>query len=266
MPGRRCLRRPSGHQTTGTTYTARLLLALSFVHSLEGDLPGVQRHATRLLQMGETHNLLESTAFAHYHLGMVAYYQADTETACYHLTAAIRNGQLADPNTYLHANCALALIHYTDNQPEKADEIAQALGEYALPADNAVLLGIANALKAELARTGHLNERQLVAKPSIRATEAGGAFLRAPIHPDQNSYRPGSSSAHRNAHDLLKRLHDFFTSVHNTHCLIEVTGAESPASRCRRRSTASALADLERALDLARQSRRIRPFLDAGHE
>lgn len=254
-----------GHQTTGSTYTARLLLALSFVDWLEGDLPGVQRNVTRLLQLGDKHELLESTSFGNYHLGMAAYYLADTEKACYHLMAAIKNGQLADPNTFLHASCALALFYQTENQPEKADEIAQSLVEYAMQAGNAVLLGSANALTAELAlHRGHLSEAIKWARdfPSGQPKQVVRFFV-----PQFTQARifiaQGDPSSHRNAHDLLKRLHDFFTSVHNTHCLIEVLVLKVLLQDAAG-DQASALADLERALDLARQSRRIRPFLDAG--
>ena len=92
---------PARHETAGSTYTTRLLLTLSFIDWLEGDLTGVQRNAARLLQLGQAHELLESTAFGHYHLGMTAFYLADTETARLHLAAAVKNGRLVDPNTFL---------------------------------------------------------------------------------------------------------------------------------------------------------------------
>lgn len=254
-----------GHETTGSTYTARLLLALSFVDWLEGDLIGVQRNAARLLQLGQAHDLLESTAFGHYHLGMAAYYLADAERVRLHLVAAVRNGRLVDPNTFLHANCALALFYQTDNQPEKADEIAQSLVGYSVQANNAVLLSSASALTAELAlRRGHLTEafkwaRGFSSGPPKQAVRFFvPQFTQAKILIAQ-----GTPTAYRSASDLLSQLHDFFTSVHNTHCLIEVLTLKALLDDAAG-DQPTALAHLESALDMAYQSRRIRPFLDSG--
>lgn len=254
-----------GHETAGSIYTARLLLTLSFIDWLEGDLTGVQRNASLWLKLGHTVDLLESAAFAHYHLGMAAYYLADTEEACLHLAAAIKNGQLVDPNTYLHASCALALLYQSENQPENADEIAQSLVEYAMQLDNAQLLGSANALTGELAmRRGHLSEAIKWARvfPSETTKQALRFFVpqftQAKIFIAQ-----GEPNAHRKAHALLNRLQDFFKSVHNTHCLIEVLTLKSMLHDAAGNQTA-ALAELEGALDLAHHSRRMRPFLDMG--
>jgi LuxR family maltose regulon positive regulatory protein len=255
----------SGHETTGTTYTSRLLLTLCFVDWLEGDLAGVQRHAARLLDMGQANGLLESIAFGHYHLGVTAYYLADSETAHFHLTEAVRNGKIVDPNTYVHANCALALTHFTDNQPDKADEIGQALSAYAVKAQNTALLGIANALNAELdIRMGRLEaadnwSRNLAAEPPKQAVR----FFVPQFTQIKNLVLQGSSSAHRKAYDLLNQLHDFFSSVHNTHCLIDVLVLKTMLHDASGDQPAG-LTDLERALDLAHPSQRIRPFLDFG--
>jgi LuxR family maltose regulon positive regulatory protein len=254
-----------GHETAGSIYAARLLLTLSFIDWLEGDLAGVKRNASRWLKLGQTTNLLESAAFAHYHLGMAAYYLADTEEACLHLAAAIKNGQLVDPNTYLHASCALALLYQSENQPEKADEIAQSLAEYAMQVDNAQLFGSANALTAELAmRRGHLGEAVKWARdfPSGAPKQAVRFFVpqftQAKIFIAQDGPK-----THRKAHALLNRLQDFFTSVHNTHCLIEVLSLKSMLHDAAG-DHAAALAELEGALNLAHLSRRLRPFLDMG--
>jgi LuxR family maltose regulon positive regulatory protein len=255
----------SGHETTGTTYTSRLLLTLCFVDWFEGDLAGVQRHAKRLLETGQANDLLESIAFAHYHLGMAAYYLADSETAFLHLTEAVRNGKIIDPNTYVHANCALALTYCMDNQPEKADEIGQALRAYAMAAQNTTLLGIANALNAELdLRMGRLKaadswSRNLAPEPPKQAVR----FFVPHFTQIKNLVLQDSSPAHRKAHDLLKQLHDFFSSIHNTHCLIEVLALKTMLHDAVGDQPA-ALADLENALDLAHPSQRIRPFLDFG--
>ena len=254
-----------GHETAGGIYTARLLLTLSFIDWLEGDLAGVQRNASLWLKLGQTVDLLESAAFAHYHLGMAAYYLADTEEAFIHLTAAIKNGRLVDPNTFLHASCAMALLYQSKNQPEKADEIAQSLIEYAMQVDNALLLGIANALTAELAvRRGHLSGAIKWARdfPSEAPKQAVRFFVpqftQAKIFIAQ-----GEPHAHRKAHALLNRLQDFFTPVHNTHCLIEVLSLKSMLHDAAGDQT-TALAELEGALNLAHLSRRLRPFLDMG--
>jgi ATP/maltotriose-dependent transcriptional regulator MalT len=252
-------------ETAGSTYSARLLLTLSFIDWLEGDLSGVRHNAARLLKLSHTYDLLESKAFGDYHLGLVSYYLAETEKAREHLTAAVKMGQLVDPNTYIHGNCALSLSYQAGGQPEKASEIAQTLVDYALQTQNTGLLQTVKAFNAELAlRQGRVSEAGHWARehPSEPSKQAMRFFVpqmtRAKILLVQ-----GTRKSRQESLGLLARLHEFYESVHNKHCLIEVLALKALLHDAEGDRPA-ALADLADALILAQPSRRKRPFLDLG--
>jgi LuxR family maltose regulon positive regulatory protein len=209
--------------------------------------------------------LIESTAFGHYHLGMAAYYLAETAKAHFHLGAAVQKGRIVDPNTYLHANCALALSYQTENQAKKANEISRSLVEYAVEASNPTLLTIANALSAELAlHQGRLSEAAKWAMdfPAGQPKQAVRFFV-PQFTLAKILIAQGETTAFSKTQELLDQLQGFFTSIHNTHCLIEVLALKALLYDATG-DHASALSDLEGALNLAKKSRRKRPFLDAG--
>jgi LuxR family maltose regulon positive regulatory protein len=252
-------------ETASSTYSARLLLTLSFIDWLEGDLSGLRHNAAQLLKLGHTYNLLESKTFGNYHLGLVSYYHAETETAREHLTAAVKIGQLVDPNTYIHGNCALSLSYQAADQPGKASEIAQTLIDYALQTQNTGLLQTVKAFNAELAlRQGRISEAGHWAReyPSEPPGQAMRFFVpqmtRAKILLVQ-----GTPTSRQEALGLLVRLNEFYKSVHNKHCLIEVLALKAMLHDATGDRPA-ALADLAEALILAHPSRRKQPFLDLG--
>jgi LuxR family maltose regulon positive regulatory protein len=252
-------------EPAGSTYSARLLLALSFIDWLEGDLSGVRQNAAQLLKLGHTYDLLESKTFGNYHLGLVAYYLAETETAREHLTAAVKWGQIVDPNTYIHGNCALALSYQAGDQPGKASQIAQTLVEYALQTQNTGLLQTVKALNAELAlRQGRISEAGHWAKEhSSEPPKQAMRFFVPQMTLAKILLAQGTATSRQESLGLLARLHEFYESVHNKHCLIEVLALKAMLHDAAGDRPA-ALADLAEALILAHPSRRKRPFLDLG--
>jgi LuxR family maltose regulon positive regulatory protein len=255
----------SDDETDGSTYTARLLLTLCFVDWLEGDLSGVQQQASRLLQLGNNHGLMESKTFGDYHLGMVHYYRANAETAQAHLAQAAKNGRLVDPNTYIHANCALALSFQTSGQPDKSNAIARELVEYALQAKNTDLLSTADALTAELAlRQERLDAAAKWARESTPEPPKQAMRFFVPLFTRARILIAQATPTQRRcARNLLEQQNEFYLSVHNTHCLIEILALKAVLHAAEDHQQ-KALTDLGEALTLAHHSRRIRPFLDYG--
>jgi LuxR family maltose regulon positive regulatory protein len=252
-------------ETASSTYSARLLLTLSFIDWLEGDLSGVRQNATQLLKLGHTYDLLESKAFGDYHLGLVSYYISETEKAREHLMAAVKWGQIVDPNTYIHGNCALALSYQADDQPEKASEISQTVVEYALQTQNTGFLQTAKALNAELAlRRGRISEAShwVGEYPSEPPRQAMRFFVPQMTRAKVLLYQRRPASR-RESLSLLNRLHEFYESIHNKHCLIEVLALRAILHDAEGDRPA-ALTDLANALILAHPSRRKQPFLDLG--
>ena len=252
-------------ETAGGTYTARLLLTLCFIDWLEGDLIGLRQNATQLLKVGGTDDLLESKSFGAYHLGLVSYYFGETEKAREYLTVAVKGGQIVDPNTYVHGSCALALSYQAGGQPDKVNEIAHSLIDYALQSQNTGLLLIAKAFNAELA----LRQKNLA-----KAAHWANEYTADPLTQTMRFFVPqltqarillaqGSRSSHHKAHELLNRLHEFYTSINNKHCLIEVLTLKSMLSDAQGDEPA-AVAHLTEALVLAEPGQRKYPFLDSG--
>jgi tetratricopeptide (TPR) repeat protein len=225
----------------------------------------VRQNAAQLLKLGHTYDLLESKTFGNYHLGLVSYYLAETETAREHLTAAVKWGEIVDPNTYIHGNCALALSSQAGGQPEKANEIAQTLVEYALQSQNTGLLQTAKALNAELAlRQGRISEASHWAREHASETPRQAMrFFMPQMTRAKILLFQGTPPSRQEALVLLVRLHEFYESVHNKHCLIEVLALKAMLHDAAGDRPA-ALADLAEALILAHPSRRKQPFLDLG--
>jgi LuxR family maltose regulon positive regulatory protein len=73
----------------------------------------------------------------------------------------------------------------------------------------------------------------------------------------------GTATSRQESLGLLARLHEFYESVHNKHCLIEVLALKAMLHDAIGDRPA-ALADLAEALILAHPSRRKQPFLDLG--
>jgi LuxR family maltose regulon positive regulatory protein len=73
----------------------------------------------------------------------------------------------------------------------------------------------------------------------------------------------GTATSRQESLGLLARLHEFYESIHNKHCLIEVLALKAMLHDAIGDRPA-ALADLAEALILAQPSRRIRPFVDLG--
>lgn len=252
-------------ETAGDTYAARMLLALCWIDWLEGDLTSVRQHAGLILKIGHTHDLLESMAFGDYLLGIVSYYLAETENARSCLRAAVKNGYLVDPNTYIHGNCALALSYQAECQPEKASQISQAMIEHALQSQNTTMLHTAKAFTAELAlRQGHMAEAvQWAREQAPDAPRQALRFFVPQLTLARILIAQDTTITRQKADDLLERLHVFYGSIHNKHLLIEVLSLKAMLHDSEGDRSA-ALADLENALILAHPSRRIHPFLDLG--
>jgi len=73
----------------------------------------------------------------------------------------------------------------------------------------------------------------------------------------------GTSESQERAATLLTRLHDFFTSIHNTRFLIDVLALQAILHDARG-DVPKALSALGRAITLAEPGGLIRPFLDLG--
>jgi LuxR family maltose regulon positive regulatory protein len=253
--------------TGGSTYSARLLLTLCFIDWLEGNFTDLQQHARQLLTVGRESDLLESKTFGNYHLGIMYYCLGDTDKALTYLNPAIQKGLLTDPNTYLHASCARALLYQNEGQSDKAHRTVREMFQHSLQSKNTALLQITRALNAEISlRQGNEGDalswaREYAFDPLKQAVR----FFVPQLTQAKILMTKGTITEKKTACDMLGRMHEFFGTRHNKHCMIEVCALKSTYLYSEGDQSA-ALSELKTALGLAYQSKRAQPFLSLGQD
>lgn len=251
--------------TSDSTYSARLLLTLCFIDWLECNFTDLQQHANQLITVGRDKDLLESKTFGNYHLGVMHYYLGDTEKALTYLKPAIKKGRLTDPNTYLHANCARALLYQNDGQAERAYKVVEEMVQYSLQSKNNALLQITRALNAEISlRQGNEGDalswaREYAFDPLKQAVR----FFVPQLTQAKILMTKGTPPEKKTANDMLDRMQEFFGTRHNKHCMIEVCALKS-IYLFTEGDQSAALSELKTALGLAYQSKRLQPFISSG--
>jgi LuxR family maltose regulon positive regulatory protein len=181
------------------------------------------------------------------------------------LAAAVNDVKIGNVFNYAHSAFALALTYQAQNRPSEARETAELVVKYSLDTNNVPLLQMAHAFQAELAlRQGKMSE----------ASHWARSFDPEPYHAAHRFYVPqltlakillaeDTAESRQSAADLLARLHDFFTSIHNIRFLIDVLAVQSLVDDAQGDEPA-ALDILERAVHLAEPGGWIRLFVDLG--
>lgn len=247
------------------TYRARLMFSECFINWIETDLNALKRIAKQVLNFGQEHGLVESTSFAHYFLGIAHYCLNDIETAEKHLVSGAKQGRMSNINTFVHSSFALALSYQNQGLHNEAQNTAEEVIDHAIQTGNSALLKSAQAFQAELAL------RQDRSAEAIRWAQN---YDPDPLTAALRFYIPhltlakvliaqGTKSSIKKAANLLNQMKDFYSSTHNTSCLIHVL-ALSALLYDAQGNEAEALSALGRALTLAEPGGLIRPFLDLG--
>jgi LuxR family maltose regulon positive regulatory protein len=249
----------------GTTYHSRLLVTLCFVHWIAANLTGLRQVAIQCLQLGREANLVETIGFANYFMGIVHYHHNETAATEKYLSAIVKSRYIPNTLNFAHSAFALALVYQAQGRPGEAQEVAESVIAHALDSQNTDLLQISQAFQAELAfRRGRIAE----------TTQWAENFELHPIAPGFRFYVPqitlakafitlGTGDNHQRAVDLLSRLHNYYTSIHNIRFQIEVLALQALLHDVQGDEPA-AMSALERALTLAEPGGFIRPFLDLG--
>ena len=248
-----------------TTYHARLLTTLCFMHWVQADLIRLQQTADQLLKLGLELDLPESIGIARYSLGVSHYCCNQPAAAAKNLVVAVNDINIGNIFNFAHSAFALALSYQAQGRPSEAREVGELVVNYSLDTNNVPLLQLARAFQAELAlRQGNMAE----------ASHWASTFDPEPFRAAHRFYVPqltlakillaqDTTESRGRAADVLARLHDFFTSIHNTRFLIDVLALGALLNDAQG-NQAAALEKLKRAVHLAEPGGWIRLFVDLG--
>ncbi len=257
-------------QVTKSSYHARLLVALCFLHGIDGSIQDLQQTATRYLQLGQENDLAETIAHAHFFLGMSSYEYNDLETALYHLASVARNIEaiyLANRNNYIHSGFVLALVYHEMGLASEAASITDDIVILALRVNNPYILSLVKAFKAELSlRTGNFSE----------AFEWEKSFDTLLLRPAYRFYVPqltlakvylakGIEKSLNKAESLLSTLHEYYVRTNNRNMQIKVLALQAllySKLQCCKQS----ITKLSDSLSLAEPRGFIRTFVDLGDD
>jgi LuxR family maltose regulon positive regulatory protein len=247
------------------TFRTRLLFGLCFINWLQADLSSLQQVARQVLDDGLEHDLLESTSFARYFLGIAHYRRNEVERAEENLFSAVKEGRAVNINTFVHSSFALAFTYQAQGRQSEAREVTSRVMDHALSSGNSALLETTRAFQAELAvRQGRGTE----------ALQWAQSYELEPLAPMLRLYLPHltwtkvllaqkTDSARRKAAHMLDRMSEFFASTHNSAVLIDVKLQQAFLWEMQAERE-KALDALQQAIKLSQPGGQIRPFLDLG--
>ncbi len=254
-------------ETLRTTQHTRLLTTLGFLQWAEADLIRLEQTAQELFKLSMELELTESLQIARYFLGVCHYCRNDLDGAERNLTVAAKTTNVVNIFNFTHSAFVLALVYQSQGRPSEARELNQMVISYSLKTGHTAMLQMAYAFEAELAvRQGNFTE----------ANHWGKTFAPEPFRAAHRFYVPqltmakvllakGTPESQGRAIALLNRLHEFFTSIHNTRFLIDVLALQALAYDALG-DEPKALSALGKSITLAEPGGFIRPFLDLGRE
>ena len=127
-----------------------LTFAMPYLGWLEGDLDAVERYATQMAAIGKRFGLEDSTAAAHYFLGIAAYERNRLHEADEHLAITLDLRFVAATIMPMQAGMALALSAHAQGRLAEADDTAAAMMQHVLDTRSEFHQPIALAFLAEL--------------------------------------------------------------------------------------------------------------------
>ena len=256
----------SGEPAHGRAFQIRLLIGACLIHWFAADLPGLAQAATQILNgSDQSGSQMETTTWAHHHLGVCHYERNDLAEAEHQLTAVVRQPYQTHVQCYLNSAAALALAYQAQGQPDKAREIAAQMVSFALEIHGTVGLFLAKAFQAELAlRQGRLAEAvSWTEQNDVPLSIPRPFFYRPPLTLARILLAQDTPNSRQQAGQVLSELYDYYTAIHYTSVVIEVLALQALLYQAQDHAQA-ALDALQRAIELAEPGGFIRAFVDLG--
>lgn len=260
------LRTLDGARGTGT-FQGRVLMTLGFLHWIAGDLDVVAQTGVSLLDLARTHDLPETGTAGAYFQGIASYQLGELARAESLLACAAQGREVANSFYRTHATLALSLVQQARGREVDARHTASAFLGDLLERGVSAQVPVARALVAELAlRQGRHSE----AVKWARTFESGTSALHYGSYvPHLTAARAwlaeGTTAALDRANELLVRLNDFFSSIHNVRFTIEARALLALMHDARGDAEA-ARSLLGEAVKQAQPGGYIRLFVDLGPE
>ena len=251
----------------GATLMTRLLMTLCYIHWMDADLKHLglaAKETENLCLQSELWEVLSGAvhfkAAVHYDQNELSAVEADLQDTLE--KKAIFNTEFRALNLIISA-----LTHDALENSDEAGRIAESLHELAVRTHNSYLIGLSEALAAELAvRQGRTAE----------ALKWADQYDPEPFVPMYAFFSPtmclakilvldDGAASHKRAQALLPRLEDYLAGIHNKRFLIETIALRAMLSD-KTGDAVLALEQLGRAVSLAQPGGFIRLFVDLGSE
>lgn len=247
--------------------TARLLVTLIWIYWLDGDLTNSMETARRLYELSQEHDMVWSTSYACYFLGVAHLDRNELDAAEKHLAHLIENPYRYPMQNVGQGAFPLALVYQTKGQEKKARDVAQFVSDLAFEKQNDLFAELAEVFQAELElRRGHamvaINWAQHYVPGEFRAMQRHFlpelTYAKALLAQDTHASRA-------KADDLLSAMKTHAQAIYNNSALIRVLVLQALLAAMRGKET-DVVAILEQAVRLGELGGWIRPFVELGPE
>ena len=247
---------------------ARAFAGICFTDWMVDDLVTLEERARQLLAFSQTSDMSETTGWAHYHLSCALYEKNDLNSAERHTRV------LLDDSNYnvrigpqIHAGFILASVQHAQNQPNKARQVLEQLGEMVLARRINAYHAILNAFKADLAaRQGNLElaahwlETQA---PLLPPTSSMQLFYAYQLTAPRVLLALNTPASLAQAETVLADVSTYVRRIHNTHFLIRVLTMQALCYDAQGKH-AAALNVLKQAVLTAEPGGSLRCFVDCS--
>ncbi len=251
----------------GTSLHARCILALCFVHSMEGDMESLLRSSTELLALGQEYSLGESVSLARYFLGSAHWDRNDLEAAKSVLEPLARERVPFQISSQAHGVYLLAKIRALQGQPRESKELLSALASGALGRQHIELIRLADFFAADVAlQQGHRRQAMLWAERFEPNLEGPWWLSQLPeLTWIKVLIASESEEDRKRGRVALAELAENLETYCHRRLRLEAKAIQAIDEQ-RQGDSESAKRCLQEAVDLARPRGIIRPFLDLGPE
>ncbi|MFN8379247.1 MAG: LuxR C-terminal-related transcriptional regulator [Anaerolineae bacterium] len=248
-------------------YTMRILIALCFVHLLNGETDRLQQTASVLVERASTTNLPTLSCWGHYFFGVALYLQNEPELAAAHFQIPIEHRFSVQALTGRASYVGLILSHIAQGNTSEALAVLSQLGEYDVTLLGAET-GITRSLRTRLQVTsGHTaiaehwadSQSDLIAlQPLLWLEESRLTWARILIA----LHKPSDVET---AIEYLDELLVQAERVHNVLFQVQILVMKAWAlSQLPRAQMDEALQTMKRAVILAASRNLMQPFLECG--
>jgi len=246
-------------------YHARLLITLCSIYWVEADLGSLTHVGRELWKISGEIGLPENRDFGQFFLGIGHYCRNEPAAAEENLKRVVNNSSMMNISIYAHSACALSLAIQAQGRSDEAGETAETVARRALNSGNIPVLKLVHALQAELAlRQGNLSEAVKWAEDyHPEPFQTAHRFFVPQLTFARILLAQATAESRQQTADLLLRLHEFYQSIHNRHCLMNVLALQARLHNDLGDEPV-ALASLERAISMAEPGGFVRIFLDLG--